>query len=65
MAVLIVLGAVRPVRVRAIIPPVGTAIAQASSPGQAIGIAAQAGIATFHQVPPGLGVQPRRGTCLT
>ena len=64
LAVLVVV-AVRPVRARVVVWPVGAAITQASSPGQAIGIAAQAGVATFHQVPPGLVTQPRRRTCLT
>ena len=41
-------------RPRAVVRPVGAAIAQASSPGPAIGIAAQAGITAFPQVPPGL-----------
>jgi hypothetical protein len=54
LAVLVVIGVVRPVRARAVVRPVGAAVTQASSPGQAIGIAAQAGVATFHQVPPGL-----------
>ena len=54
LAVLVVTGIVRPVRARAVVRPVGAAVTQASSPGQAIGIAAQAGVATFHQVPPGL-----------
>ena len=53
LAVLVVIGIVRPVRARAVVRPVGTAVTQASSPGHAIGIAAQAGVATFHQVPPG------------
>jgi hypothetical protein len=53
LAVLVFVGIVRPVRARAVIGAVGAAIVQASSPGQAIGIAAGAGIATFHQVPPG------------
>jgi hypothetical protein len=65
LAVLVVVVAVRPVRPRVVVWPVGAAITQASSPGQAIGIAAQAGVATFHQVPPGLVTQPRRRTCLT
>jgi len=55
LAVLVVIDTVRPVRAGAVVRPVGAAFAQASSPGQAIGIAAQAGVATFHQVPPGLG----------
>jgi hypothetical protein len=53
VAVIVVACIVPPVRARAVVRPVGAAIAQASSPGQAIGIAAQAGVATFHQVPPG------------
>ena len=65
LAVLVLVGTVRAVRGRAVLRPVGAAIAQAPSPGQAIGIAAQAGVATFHQVPPGLVVRPRRRTCLT
>ena len=65
LAVLVVVGTVRPVRAGAVVRPVGAAFTQASSPGQAIGIAAQAGVATFHQVPPGLVTQPRRRTCLT
>ena len=52
LAVLVV-GAIRPVRARAVLRPVGAAVTQASSPGHAVGIAAQAGVATFHQVPPG------------
>ena len=31
-------------------------------PGQAVRVTAEAGIATFHQIPPGLCVQPHRGT---
>jgi hypothetical protein len=58
LAVLIVVSIVRPVRAWAVpipgVRPVGAAIAQASSPRLAVGIAAQAGVATFHQVPPGL-----------
>ena len=65
LAVLVVVGTVRPVRAGAVVRPVRAAFIQASSPGQAIGIAAQAGAATFHQVPPGLVTQPRRRTCLT
>jgi hypothetical protein len=65
LAVLVVVGTVRPVRAGAVVRPVRAAFTQASSPGQAIGIAAQAGVATFHQVPPGLVTQPRRRTCLT
>jgi hypothetical protein len=55
-----VVGTVRPVGACALVRPVGTAIAQASSPGQAISIAAQAGVATFHQVPPGLDLLSSR-----
>jgi hypothetical protein len=55
-----VVGTVRPVRARAVVRPVGAAIAQASSPGQAISIATQAGVATFHQVPPGLDLVSSR-----
>jgi hypothetical protein len=53
LAVLVVVGIVLPVRARAAVLPVGAALTQASSPGQAIGIAALAGVAAFHQVPPG------------
>jgi hypothetical protein len=61
LSVLVVVGTVRPVRAPAVIGAVGAAIAQASSPGQAIGIAAQAGVATFHQVPPGPWLSSRAG----
>jgi hypothetical protein len=65
LAVLVVVGAVRPVRPRAALWPVGAAFAQASSPVQAVAIAAPAGVATFHQVPLlDLVVQPRRRTRL-
>jgi hypothetical protein len=65
LAVLVVIGIARPVRARAVLRPVGAAVTQASSPGQAIGIAAQAGVATFHQVPPGLCCPAPQGYALT
>jgi hypothetical protein len=32
------------------------------APGRTVRVTAEAGVATFHQLPPGPGVQPRRGT---
>jgi hypothetical protein len=69
LAVFIVVSIVRTVRAWALsisgVRPVGAAIAQASSPGLAVGIAAQAGVATFHQVPPGLYCPAAPRTCCT
>jgi hypothetical protein len=53
LAVFVVVRIVPAVRACAAVFPVGAALTQASSPGQAIGIAALAGVAAFHQVPPG------------
>jgi len=32
------------------------------APGQTVRVTAEAGVVTFHQIPPGRCVQPRRGT---
>jgi hypothetical protein len=51
LAELVVGGIVRHLGSRAVVQPMGAAVAQVPSPGQAEAITAQAGVAAFHQPP--------------